>query len=324
MLTVYCHTGAGVPITDPAHASLPEGAVWLDCLQPDEAERAFASRATGLAVPTFEALSEIETSSRLAIQDGTLYLSAPALFGVADGVPRSTPVGYVLNQKLLMTVRFEPLVVFEALGTRPQRPDCGSGIYVALLEAAVDRAADLLERIGAELDQISHQVFGDDAPQPQQKGRKQDVVLRTMLRQIGRHGDLASKIRESLLGVGRMAPYVESLASDWLPADFKPRLKTLRQDIASLSDYDTHLTDKTQFLLDAILGLINIEQNNIIKVLTVVSVVGVPPTFLASMYGMNFKNMPELSWDWGYPYALILMVISAIGPYFWFKYRGWL
>jgi magnesium transporter len=116
---------------------------------------------------------------------------------------------------------------------------------------------------------------------------------------------------------------VLSLAGEWLPADVKQRLETVRQDVASLSDYDAHLTNKVQLLLDATLGMINIEQNNIIKVLAIVSVVGIPPTLVASMYGMNFKNMPELDWAWGYPYGLAVIAISAILPVLWFKWRGW-
>ena len=119
-------------------------------------------------------------------------------------------------------------------------------------------------------------------------------------------------------------PYVLALGTKWLPAEVTPRLQTLERDIASLSDYDVHLTNKVQLLLDATLGLINIQQNNIIKVLTIVSVVGVPPTLVASMYGMNFRYMPELNWTWGYPFGLALIVLSALVPLLWFKLRGWL
>ena len=153
---------------------------------------------------------------------------------------------------------------------------------------------------------------------------REDANLRVILRRIGRCGDLASRIRDSLLGVGRIVPYVLGQCTGWLPGELHSRLETQRADIASLNDYDAHLTNKVQLLLDATLGLINIEQSNIIKVLTVVSVVGVPPTLVASMYGMNFHNMPELDWAWGYPWGLSLILISAVGPLIWFKVRGWL
>ena len=125
-------------------------------------------------------------------------------------------------------------------------------------------------------------------------------------------------------GIGRVVPYVSTLAADWLPPEVKPRLDTVRQDVLSLGDYDAHIVNKVQLLLDATLGLINVEQNNIIKVLTIVSVVGIPPTLIASMYGMNFKGMPEYDWSWGYPYGLAMIALSAILPLVWFKWRGWI
>ena len=184
-----------------------------------------------------------------------------------------------------------------------------------------------LEHIAAELDSLSHRLVaqaGANARARKRRPAREDADLRVALRRVGRGGDFASKIRDSLLGIGRIVPYVATLAAAWLPAEIKPRLKTLRQDVASLSDYDAHLVENVQLLLDATLGLINVEQNDIIKVLTVVSVVGVPPTLVASMYGMNFRHMPELDWAWGYPYGLALIALSAIAPLAWFKWRGWL
>ena len=147
--------------------------------------------------------------------------------------------------------------------------------------------------------------------------------LRAILRQVGASGDLVSKIRDSLLGLSRVVPFVAGTGAACLPDAVKPRLETMRQDIASLSDYDAHLDNKVQLLLDATLGLINVDQNDIIKVLTIVSVVGVPPTLIASMYGMNFKNIHEYDWSYGYEWGLALIAISAIAPLLWFKWRGW-
>lgn len=147
--------------------------------------------------------------------------------------------------------------------------------------------------------------------------------MRVILRRIGRAGDLASTIRDSLLSVNRIIAYMAGLADEWTPAEVKPYIKTLRDDAVSLNDYVNHLTNKVQLLLDATLGLISIEQNNTFRILTIVSVAGIPPTLIASMYGMNFKYMPELSWAWGYPWGLGLIALSAIIPLIWFKFRGW-
>ena len=330
MLVLHsCSAEPGKPATDLTAGSLPPETVWIDLMKAEDDEIRYVERATGLQLPTYESLSEIESSSRLRSEAGTLYLSTPLVFRAESGEPRATPVGFVLTPKILITVRFEPLSAFATFAERAARPKgvhaSSVGAFVGVTEAMVDRMADVLERVGAELDEVSHRVFRADGTEPRRRRAvKEDADLREALRRVGRCGDLASKIRDSLLGIGRIVPYVTSMAADWLPGEVKPHLRTLHQDIVSLTDYDQHLTNKMQLLLDATLGLINTEQYNIIKVLTVVSVVGVPPTLVASMYGMNFHDMPELSWSYGYPFGLALIVLSAIGPLIWFKLRGWL
>jgi len=326
MLALHARTGDIVPA--PARfdaAALPADIVWADLLNPSAEETAFVERAAGLRLPSVEELSEIESSSRLRTEDGVLYLSAPLVHRATAGDPQTTPVGFVLCPRLLITIRFQELVPFAAF----ERVPCGSAAesFVGLLDAIVDRSADVLEHIAAELDTLSHRLFrsgpGESGKKQRRRPARETADLRVILRRVGANGDLVSKIRDSLLGLGRIVPYVTGLAADWLPEPIKPRLDSLRHDIASLSDYDAHLVNKVQLLLDATLGLINVDQNNIIKVLTIVSVIGVPPTLVASMYGMNFKHMPELDWAWGYPYGLVLILISAVGPVLWFKWRGW-
>jgi len=324
MLTLHDATGeVHPPPADLGGAALPPGIVWIDLLAPSPAETEFVERSTGLHLPSIADLSEIESSSRLRAQHGVLYLSAPLVHRAIADDPQTTPVGFVLGPELLVTVRFEELTAFSAFGQTVR--GSASEAFAGLVEAIVDRNADVLEHIAAELDTLSHRLFRSG---PIEGGRNRRPAheaadLRVILRRVGASGDLASKIRDGLLGIGRMVPYVESLGAAWLPESVKPRLETVRHDLHSLSDYDVHLVNKVQLLLDATLGLINVEQNNIIKVLTIVSVVGVPPTLVASMYGMNFKDMPELSWAWGYPYALVLILLSAVGPLLWFRWRGW-
>jgi magnesium transporter len=322
-------TADGERPTDLTSGPLPPDVVWIDMLKPDANEIACVERATGLSVPSIEELSEIESSSRLRTEDGALYMSAPLIYRAESDQPMATPVGFVLTRDRLITVRFEELASFAALANRTAVPDTGpfgsAEIFAELMEAIVDRLADILERIAGELDALSHRLFRAAPTEPltRRPPARESADLRLSLRRVGHSGDLASKIRDSLLGIGRIIPFVTSLGAEWFPPEVKPRLDTLRQDIASLNDYDAHLVNKVQLLLDATLGLINIEQNNIIKVLTIVSVVGVPPTLVASMYGMNFKYMPELSWSWGYPYGLAMIALSAVLPLLWFKWRGW-
>ena len=330
MLTVHSSTTHNEIAGDLSVAALPQDAIWIDLLNPEPPEVSFVERNTGLHVPTLDELSEIESSSRLFTEGGALYLSTPTVYRADANDPRSTPVGFVLTRERLITVRYEPLVAFttfiehEAKATGAKASS--SLIFVGLMDTMVDRMADVLEAVAAALESVAQRIFRNEVSSATSKHApaRESTSLRELLRQIGRNADLTSKIRDSLLGIGRIVPYVMGAEVDWIPAEVAQRLRTIRRDIASLSDYDVHLTNKVQLLLDATLGLINIEQNNIIKVLTIVSVVGVPPTLVASIYGMNFKYMPEFNWSWGYPYGLAMIVLSAIVPLVWFKVRGWL
>lgn len=323
MLTLHARGGElRSPPPEPA-AILPDDIVWVDLLKPSSGERALVERCTGLHLPTLAELSEIESSSRLRADDGVLYLSAPAVHRATAERPETTPIGFVLSENLLITVRFEALTAFDtfsgvARGTAPE-------VLAGLIDAIIDRIADVLEHIAAELDTLSHRLFrtGPINGGGHRRPAREAADLRAILRRVGASGDLASKIRDGLLGLARIVPYIESLGAPWLPKTVMPRFETMRHDIASLSDYDAHILNKVQLLLDATLGLINVEQNDIIKVLTIVSVVGVPPTLIASMYGMNFKSIPEYDWAWGYEWGLLLIAISAVAPLLWFKWRGW-
>ena len=326
---LYLNTGRA-----PRHALVPDPhapaeaarAVWLDLLNPTEEERSVAERATGLRVPAQADLAEIESSSRLASEGKALYLSTPMTYRTPDGLSHIAPLGFVLSPDRLLTVRFAESPVFETFSGRfvnSAGQPCSVGAFIGLLEAIVDRLADVLEHVGSDLDAISRRVFRPE-PATRPNAARTDAKLRATLRAVGTAGERVSNIRDSLLGVQRILLFVTETASEWLPKDMQPRFRTVRQDITSLSDYDVQLTNKVQFLLDATLGFINIEQNNGIKILTVVSVVGVPPTLLASIYGMNFKWIPELQWEYGYFYGLGVIVLSSILPLVWFKKRGWI
>jgi magnesium transporter len=324
MLTAFvCEGKALRRHAEPSDEAL-RGAAWIDLLNPDADEARRVEQATGLRVPSEADLSEIETSSRLAMEEGALYLSMP-LVSRLDEAPRAVPAGFVLSRERLLTIRFAESRLFDAFAERQLRAETaergGAHILVGLLEAIVDRQADALEQARIDLDVISQRIFREGQ---RLSRRGEDSLLRETLTAIGRTGELVSYIRDSQLGADRIVPYMLGNTSDWLPKDLEPRINTLRQDIVSLKDYDVHLDDKVHFLLDATLGFINIAQNNVVKVLTVASVVGIPPVLVAGIYGMNFKVMPELQWQWGYAYGLILIAVSGMVPLVWFKLRGWL
>jgi magnesium transporter len=331
MLTLFS------PPSDP-----PASAIWLDLLDPSGEEQARAEAMVGHALPSRDALSEIETSSRLRSRDGVLYMSMPSASlrptgekaAVADGDPgydprdhaAGAPIGFILSRERLVTVRYTPLKGFDAVARKFEAgggaPASGIEVFIEICEEIVDRMADGLEHLAEELAALSTDAFSVDDT----KGRKpvrSNRLLRIQLRQVGRLGDRLSSVRDSLLGLARVASYATQNTQAWCEAPNKARMASVSADIASLNDYEAHLSNKVQFLLDAMVGLISIAQNDIFKVLTIVSIVGIPPTLVASMYGMNFKNMPELSWAWGYPYGLTLIALSAILPVVWFKIRGW-
>ena len=322
---LYANDGTAPRQTLAPAPHLSSHAVWLDLVNPTDAERDAAERLTGLRVPSREQVEEIESSSRLYTENGVMYFSMPYSVLGADQRSEVTPVGFVVSDSHLITLRYAVLPAFETFSARfAASPGKSSAdVFVTLLEAIVDRVADVLERVARELDTLSKTTFRDEDGTAKRNARRADRQLRGGLTAVGRCGDTLGNLRDSVLALGRMAAYAQQTAPDW-PPELKARIATLRQDVASLNDYDQQLNAKMAFLLDAVLGFINIEQNNSVKVLTVVSVVGIPPTFVVGLYGMNFKNMPEYDWTYGYQYGWALILLSVVVPLVWFRIKGWI
>jgi magnesium transporter len=329
MLTAY---PASAP-TLPSQASEGKGGdgqrarkvSWLDLLDPTEDERASVERNYGFKLPSREQLSEVESSSRISEENGALFLSIPFMsHGRGVDEPLS-PIGFVLSNDVLVTIRYAQLRSFDTVAAKFSKSDARPSsvdVFAALVEEIVDFNADWLEDIAAELDAVSRSVFVRSSTKRRQLTRSNDALHRTLI-EVGNAGERLSRIRGSLLGLQRIVPFVAKPQRDWIPNETCARLQSAQTDLLSLTDYETHLSDKVQFLLDAVLGFITTKQNDIFTVLTIVSVVGIPPTLVASIYGMNFKNMPELEWAWGYQFGLALIVISTVLPILWFKWRGW-
>ena len=327
MLTLHtCRTDLPVPPLDLANTKLSPDVIWIDLIDASEEEIAFVHNATGLNIPSRSQLSEIESSSRLRLEKNALVLSIPAIYRPPNGPARLVPAGFMLTAERLITVRFDDLASFndfrKAYETGDAPPRGSVGVLISLLETMVDRLADALEHSSDDLEIISHKIFGDGGTQSRSTRKKAEITSRAVLRRIGRRGDLTSHLRTTLLGIGRAVPFILANAA-WIDAEARNHLSGVRHDVDSLSEFEARLSDKVQFLLDATLGFISIDQNDTFKVLTIASIVGIPPTLVASMYGMNFKAMPELDWAYGYPYALTLIFLSAVVPTLWLKLRGW-
>lgn len=298
-------------------------AIWLDLCDATDDERAAVERATGLRIPDKSAVSEIETTSRVYTEKDALYLSTPLPASPNASQPLSA-VGFVLARGVLISVRFSDNPVFDSLFQNTQAvPRSPCDAFLRILEALVDRAADTLEHCSSELDGLSQRAFHAERVR-RHAVKTASEKLRATLRKLGQIGDHISQIRDTLLGFGRIAAFVCETGGTLVGADERPRLLAIRADIGSLNDYQQHLSGKVQFLLDATLGFISIEQNDVVKALTIVSVVGVPPVLVAGVYGMNFMHMPELHWVFGYPFALGLMLITGLLPLVWFRWRGWM
>ena len=323
MLTIYRDEAGSV--RESASLELPSEVIWIDLLDPSDEEKVFVESRTHIQVPSIDALSEIEASSRLQVDRGVIYLSMPILARSDTPEAFLSPVGFILSPTVLVTVRFAKLSTFDQVAEQIHHdPSLAThvGVYTALLEAIVDRGADVLEGLRGELDQISHKVFRGNPTHRSHTVRSTDA-LRMTLSAVGAIGERVSQARDVLLGVGRIASFAGDIGEEWITPEFRVRLRAVLKDVASLNEYEAHLSGKVQFLLDAVLGYITIEQNDLFKVLTIASVVGIPPTLIAGLYGMNFRFMPELDWTWGYPFGLALILASALIPLIWFKWRGW-
>lgn len=305
---------------------LPPEVNWIDAIQPTADEIGFLKDKLGIDIPTLERLSEIETSSRLYTDRGHLFMSMPMIVRGNGGLPKTTPLGFVLGRDFALTIRFEPMkpcdALHEAKAFESGRGASGANALIMVLESIIDFIADELEKVNAELDALSQTIFNQGNATSADVIRD-NAILKTSLGAISGNGYLAAKTSDTLLGISRILAFVSGEAKPFLPAEESSKIKSLGRDASSLMDYSRAQSERLQFLLDATLGLTNIEQNNIFRLLTVVSVVGIPPTLVASMYGMNFKFMPELDWSYGYAWGLGLIVLSALVPALWFKRRGW-
>jgi magnesium transporter len=322
MLTIYDARGQSFERrTDPDNC---DAAVWIDLVSPTRAEEQAIEQMLGIELPTREEMREIEVSSRLYQENGAHYLTAMLIHMVDTPDPQSTDVTFILTDKRLVTIRYADMKAFPLYLTRAEKGDARADgpmqILLGLLEAAIDREASLIARLQHDMEKLGVSIF-DMKGGSGSRTRRFDVALK----RIGKEGEVTAKIRESLHQVGRLITYLGQVATQRGDDEItKTRIATEARDIASLADQVGFLQSRITFMLDASLGMVSIEQNQIIKLFSVAAVMLMPPTLVASIYGMNFKHMPELEFAYGYPMALGLMVVSALLPYLYFRRRGWL
>jgi magnesium transporter len=323
VLSIYVPGPKGLELISPDVATIPDEAVWIDLLEPTAAEEKRIEQALAIDVPTHEEMAEIETSNRLYEDNSTLYLTTTVLFKADTNLPQTTQVTFILTGSRLVTNRYADLLAFKGFATFAQTHPtaCASAplLLVGLLEAIVNRIADVLERVGADIDAVSLKVF------PRGVGRR--IASRDYkgeLQQIGQGGELISKARESLVSLTRLLGFLQQSGSNRVTPETRASLRTVSRDVVALSDHATFLVGKAQFLLDATLGLVTIDQNNILKIFSMVTVLLLPPSVIGAFFGMNFQYIPLLHESWGIGAATAMMVVSALIPWIYFKRKGWL
>ncbi|AIC26053.1 magnesium transporter CorA family protein [Rhizobium sophoriradicis] len=324
MITAYCSNCKSVEIRDLSQpASFPEDVVWIDMVEPSREEELYVEKVLGIEVPTREDLKDIEPSARLYIENDAVFMTASLVWKAETDAPTLTDVAFILAGNRLVTIRYAHPKSFAlfiaALHRLPENWRSGAALLAKLLETIVDRTAEILETSVSRIDILSTHVFGRA-----KKVRKPSNYLEQKLRDIAGHHRMISKLRDSLGSLSRLLTFFHTIPAIQQDHEAKELCRTISRDIQSLSEHAAFVAANITFLLDASLGLINIEQNSIIKIFSIASVVFLPPTLVASVYGMNFQVMPELAWTAGYPFSLALMVISAVIPFFFFRWKGWL
>jgi magnesium transporter len=308
-----------------AEEEIPPGSIWIDLLNPTSAEDARVEQHLGISIPTKEEMHDLEPSETIYAEDGAHYMTLRVICQSETNVPRLADVTFILTEKALVTVRYDEPGAFNIFLNRVTKPGgCElepAGVIEGLIEAIVDRAAEVLRGVGDRIDLRSRQIFDGNSASVEQ-GR----VYQAVVRKIGQYEHIISNVRESMVSVERVLLYLSAnfKRTKKAASGFTPEWRTAIRDVQAIEEHATFLSNKLQFMLNATLGLVSIEQNKIIKLFSVVAVVFMPPTLVASIYGMNFEKMPELKWELGYPMSLGIMVVAAILPYLFFRWKKWL
>jgi magnesium transporter len=326
MLTAF--SASGIQIVNPASANCAgslQGAIWIDLLDPSPEETRAVEAALAIELPTRKEVQEIEVSSRLYVENQTVFMTATVMVQADMLHPETTPVTFAYQPQRLVTLRFAEPTPFTTFPPKFQRtPEAfatAQKVFMGLVDEIIDRVADILESIGSDLNAVSRVLFAEASPQPV---KKPSVDYTAVLTRIGHNGERAANARETLVSISRLLAFFAEARPGLVGEPLDEHWRTVSKDVSALSDHATFLSNKVNFFLDATLGRINIEQNSIIKLFSVLAVVFLPPTLIASIYGMNFEYMPEIRSVLGYPFSLLLMLLSAILPYVFFNRKGWL
>jgi magnesium transporter len=301
---------------------VPSDALWFDLVEPTRSEDGVVERHLGVEIPTREEMADIEPSEILYREGETRYMTARVLCSSDTETPALIDVSFILTARALVTVRYGEPRSFSMFMTRAAKPGgCRhqpEAVLDGLIETIIDRAAEILGTAGRKIDRLSHDIFEND-----RRGTRRAAGFRAAIKALGRKGDIISNVRESMVSVERLLVFL-SASLPRKGGSYQGEWRTALRDVQSIEEHAMFLSSKVQFLLDATLGLVSIEQNDLLKFFSVMSAMFLPPTLVGSIYGMNFEWMPELKWSHGYPFALGMMLLAAVVPYLFFRWKRWL
>lgn len=325
MIRAYRRDGSAEIIgIEPQASNFPDDIIWIDLIKPSRDKEHFVESRIGIPLPTPDELKDIEPSSRLYVEHDAIYMTASLLYRADSSYPLLTDVAFILHRGRLITIRYAEPKAFELFSASLLRLngqcDTGAKLLGHLLETIVDRTAEILETLAARLDALSITVFVNRKAAKRRPPR----FLEDKLLDIASHHQLVAKVRDSLVSLSRLVLFLQSQPAVRREEEAAELCGLVVRDLQSLGEHAAFVANNITFMLDASLGLINVEQNAIIKIFSIASVVFLPPTLVASIYGMNFQFMPELGWNFGYPMALFAMLLSAIIPFLFFRWKGWL
>ena len=304
--------------------AIPADACWIDLTDPSREEDNAIEKHLGVAIPTREEMRDIEPSEILYPENNALYMTVRILCHSDTEAPKLANITFILNERALVTVRYDDPRSFQLFGGKVLKPGtCAAqpeAVLDGLIETIIDRAAEILARVGDDIEITSRTVF-----EAGRDGGGTATEYQSTIYKLGRIGDLISNVRESMVSLERMLLFLSAnMSRPTRKTGFQSEWRTAVRDVQAIEDHASFLSSKIQFILDATLGLVSLQQNNIVKLFSVLAVIFMPPTLVASIYGMNFKVMPELSWEYGYPMAVALMIAAAVAPYFFFRWKKWL
>lgn len=325
MITIYTKRDGKIEAKQLiAGEQVPEGIIWIDMQSPSHDEEITVEKQLGIQIPSREEVWKNQVLNRFYKEGDVCYMTAAIITKVDCPYPQTSSVTFILSPRYLLTMRYIAPTSFNNFAQRiqksPQKFLSSAHVLEGLMEEIITRVAHNSEVVVDTLDQLSHNIFGEGVLS--EKSSNPSQLMKKVLTQIGTCADLNSKINESLHSLSRTLSFFKQVNNSG--ADIDGDISILATDVLALIKQTAFLSDKITFQLDATLGMINVEQNLIIKMFSVVAVFFLPPTMISSIYGMNFEHMPELSWDYGYPMAIGIMIMCAIVPFVYFRKKGWL